>query len=225
MKKGMLSVILLTAFISVFSQYQKASFFSRSGRTYSLGTQLHALGGGRGTPLGYFFAQGVDNNEKHFFFWYDFEIIPSYKYSYKTSYTDLVTSQEVPVTVSGSSRLHLIYNYHLGFHFLNRSQSEPPFQPYAFVGVSLVAFGKSRDDSNAYMYGDLKKYPIEGGFTIGFKSGLGVVWAITPKLGLNITGGYNPVFNFGGDVEAARYDVLISHVSASAGIRFKIVED
>lgn len=225
MRRIILAALLLTNSFSLFSQYQKASFFSRSGRTYSLGVNLHALGGGRGTPLGYYFAQGADNNDKHLFFWYDIEVIPSYKFSYQTSYTDIVTNQEVPVNVTGSSRLHLIYNYHLGYHFLNRSETAPRLQPYAFAGVSLIAFGKSKDDSNAYTYGNLKKYPVEGGFTLGVKGGLGVLWAITPKLGLNITTSYHPVFNFGGNIDVARYDVFVSHVAASAAIRFKVIED
>lgn len=224
MKKLLLSGFLLVSVLVAAAQYKKANFFSRSGRTYSLGTNVHALGGGRGTPLGYFFAQGVDYSEKRLFSWTELEFIPSYRYSYNTTYFDGSTSNETPVTVTGKTRAHLIYNYQLGYHLLNRSESNPLLQPYLFAGLNIVVLGKSKESDQVAFY-DVNRIPVESGFTFGLKGGAGVLLSLSEKWGVNITGGYNHIFNWSGDDDYEHFDVYVSHLSVTAGIRFTLTED
>ncbi len=67
MKK--LSSIALLFFIcfSLSAQYKKASFFGKEGRTYGIGTQLYAMGDGKGSPVGFAITFGRDRDGKQFF--------------------------------------------------------------------------------------------------------------------------------------------------------------
>jgi hypothetical protein len=49
---------LILATTTVSAQYKKASFFTKGGRTYTLGATFHAMGDGKGTPIGFFYSGG-----------------------------------------------------------------------------------------------------------------------------------------------------------------------
>ena len=85
MKK--LTTISLLFFIcfSLSAQYKKASFFGKEGRTYGLGTQLDAMGDGKGSPVGFAITFGRDRDGKQFFSSWDLQYISSYKFSFATT--------------------------------------------------------------------------------------------------------------------------------------------
>ena len=229
MKKIQFLLCLLLASGSLFAQYKKASFFTKSGRTYSVGAVAHMMGDGKGTPIGYYFSGGSDNTEKRFFGWYDFVAIPAYKYSYTTTAPNYVTGQDEPLTVSGKSKFHLIYDYNVGFHLLDRSQKEQPVQPYVFLGINAVLWGKANtpDVSSDYDYYYAKKKVTTEGLSFGARGGLGVVYNFTDRIGIKVDGGWNWQYNFSSDVNDGeeQYDMYTTHVFVSGGLRFRFLED
>ncbi len=222
-----LLAIMIMANITVSAQYKKASFLSKAGRTYALGVTAHNLGDGKGSPLGYSFSSGSDNTAKHFFHWYEIVAIPPFKYSYETTYHDGNTDQDVPATVSGKSKFHLIYDYNMGYHLLNRKRDkEPTLQPYLFLGFNIVVFGKA-DEPEIPNYYDYKKKVSTSGLSFGARGGLGLVFRITDRIGIKTDLGYDYQYNWSADdyYDSEMYHMFTNHAFVNAGLRFRFLQD
>src|SRR5688572_19497178 len=144
--KQFLTTLVFVACCSVLSaQYKKASFFEKSGRTYGIGIQMYALGDGKGTVPGVNFSFGRDQDGKRLFSFWELRLIPSYKFKHET-----VNFDAEPVTISGKSKMQLIYALNYGWHILNPDNTERKFKPYLTAGFNFVIFGgrKPFDDEN-----------------------------------------------------------------------------
>src|SRR5690349_1840004 len=102
MQKITTTALLFFICFSLSAQYKKASFFGKEGRTYGLASQLHAMGDGKGSPIGYTLTFGRDKDGKQFFSSWELEYIPSYKFSFGTTDINAET-----VNISGKSKSHL----------------------------------------------------------------------------------------------------------------------
>ena len=140
MKQLLFVLFLIFATTVVSAQYKKASFFTKGGRTYTLGATFHSMGDGKGTPVGFFYSGGKDNTDKRLFRWYELEFLPAYKYSYQTmAYPHYnSTGSKESITVSGKSQFQFLYNFNLGFHLLDRSEGEKKVNPFVFAGVDVL---------------------------------------------------------------------------------------
>jgi len=227
MKKIHILYLMMLASVIASAQYKKASFLTKSGRTYSLGTTVHVMGDGKGAPIGFYFSGGRDNTESHFFTWYEFVGIPPFKYSFQTTAYNYSTQAEEPVTVSGKSKFHLIYNYNVGYHILNRDGgSEQKLQPYVFLGINAVLLGRANQPEVYNQYTDLKRNVTTEGLSFGARGGVGAVYNITDRIGVKTDLGYNFQYNFESDgYNTEMYNMFTNHILITAGVRFRFLED
>ena len=58
MKKIHVLYLLMLVSVIPSAQYKKASFLTNCGRPYSLGTAVHVMGDGKGSPIGFYFSAG-----------------------------------------------------------------------------------------------------------------------------------------------------------------------
>lgn len=190
MKKISLVFVLVVFAGFAMGQYKKAGYFEREGRTYNIGATAHMLGDGKRVPVGFYVGGGKDKPDKRLFRWYEFEFIPKFKYSYQTTGISSNTFQEVPVFVSGKSKNHFIYNYNVGYHFSDRSEEEPRFQPFVYLGINLILSGRADYPDYGEVY-DVKKNVGTEGLNFGLRGGAGLTAKITDVLEIKTLAGYN----------------------------------
>lgn len=220
MKKQICTLLFACLFcFSLAAQYKKASFFGKSGRTYGLGSQLYAMGDGKGSPVGFAITFGRDRDDKQFFSSWELQYIPSYKFSFET--TDY---NDEAITVSGSAKAHLVYAVNYGYHLLKNSEDKK-IKPYVLAGFNIVMMGGIKSDNNNNY--DNKMVLAYENFSAGLKGGLGLFYNFSPKFSLKLDGGYNHQFNMdlsdGGDYK--NYFLFTSHPYVSAGVRFRVVKE
>ena len=230
MKKIQILFMLLSFAVIANAQYKKASFFTKGGRTYTLGATTHIMGDGKGAPIGFFFSGGKDNTEKRLFRWYEFVVLPAFTYSYQTmgiNNTNYSGPKE-PVTVSGKTKMHIIYNFNVGYHLLDRSEGEKKLTPYVFAGLNLVVFGGSNYAPAYDTHSELDKNVSLEAFSAGIRAGAGTLLNFTDKLALKLDVGYNIQFNKNRDGYnngTQVYYAFTNHILVSSGIRFRFIED
>lgn len=220
MKKISVSAFLFFLCLSLAAQYKKASFFGKEGRTYGLGTQLYAMGDGKGSPVGYSITFGRDQDGKQFFSSWELQLIPSYKYSFNTT-----NAIDEPITVSGKAKTHLIYGVNYGFYLLKNDNEDRKLKPFVTAGFNIVMLGGMKTTDVDYY--DNKKVVSDQNFSAGLKGGLGCVYNLSSKFSLKLDGGYNYQYNLSiEDIEKERaYFLFTSHPYVSAGVRFRLVSE
>jgi hypothetical protein len=216
---------ILLAGTHVDAQYKKASFLSRSGRTYDVGFSGRFLGDG-GTLPGVYYSYGSDRG-KRIFHWFDLELLLPTKFSYQT--VDKSESQ-IPVTVTGKSKLGLVYRYNFACYLTDVENSESKFKPFATLGINFLFFGgtaKSYEVSPEYA--NPTKMVGTSNFSYGANAGLGGIYELSDKLGLKVVAGYNMQGVVDGNDYISEgyttYKVLPSHPYITVGLRFLMVGD
>ncbi|HET9430176.1 MAG TPA: hypothetical protein VFO70_03315 [Chitinophagaceae bacterium] len=220
MQKFNFTLILILLCLGMSAQYKKASFFGKEGRTYGIGTRFFALGDGRAKTLGYYLAFGRDRDEKQFFSSWEIQFIPSYKFSYST--TDI---NDVPLTVFGKSKSHIVYSVNYGFHLLKNKNDEQKLKPYVTAGFNFVLRGGVKESTNDNW--DNKKVVMHETFSFGFGGGLGCFINIAPKFSLKLEGGYTYQINtatvdYG---EEELYYMFPPHPYGSLGLRYRLISE
>ncbi len=227
MKKIQTLALILLATMVAQAQYKKASFFSKGGRTYELGTTAHVMSDGKGAPLGFYFSWGRDKTESHFFRWTEIVVLPPYKYQFQTLASTLDNpGNKESISVSGKSSTHVVYNFNVGYHLLDRSEDEKKILPFVFLGFNVVLAGNIKEENYSSGYYDLEKEGAGDGFSLGVRGGAGVLFNLTEKAAIKLAAGYNYQFNFGVDnYSTSTYDIFTSHPLVSLGIRFRLLEE
>lgn len=227
MKKIYFGMAIILACSSVQAQYKKASFLSKSGRTYDLGFAGRFLSDGGGTMPGIYYSYGRDKG-KHVFHWFDLELLLPTKFKYNT--TDL-NDEGTNVTVSGKSKISLLYRYNFAYYLLNTENSDIKIKPFVTAGVNFLILGGS---AKSYDYtpenADPAKIPSFGNnFSYGANAGIGGIYSISEKIGIKLMAGYNwqgqvsPQFNSG--YGNTNYKIFSNHPYVGAGVRFVMTGD
>ncbi len=112
MKKFYVGIVILLACSGAQAQYKKASFLNKSGRTYDLGFAGRFLSGGGGTVPGIYYSYGRDKG-KRIFHWFDLEVLLPTRFTYNTVDKN---NAETVVTVSGKSKLGIVYRYNFAYY-------------------------------------------------------------------------------------------------------------
>jgi hypothetical protein len=222
MKKTTATLILLICFSGLWAQYKKASFFDKEGRTYGIGITSHFFGDGRKAVPGFNLAFGRDQDGKQFFTFWEIRVLPSFKFSYET--LDLDAN---PITVSGKSKLHLIFATNYGLFILKNDDAEQKFKPYVTAGMNFVILGGLKElDNEEYFDNAIKKAP-RSQFSAGLGGGLGTILNLNSALSIKLEGGYTYQLNITSEFDAGEdlYYMLTPHPYASAGLRFRIVSE
>jgi hypothetical protein len=216
------TLLILACSSTMFAQYKKASFFEKSGRTYGLGLQMYALGDGKGTVPGLNLSFGRDQDGKRLFSFWELRLIPSFKFKFETLDLDAE-----PVTVTGKSRMSLIYAMNYGWHILNPDVTERKFHPYLTAGFNIVIVGGMKKlDDESWEENTIKKVPSRN-FSTGIGGGLGSIIDLHGNWSLKIEGGYTWQGNVSSEFQdnEDEYFMFTNHPYASAGIRFRIESD
>lgn len=220
MKNLSLSLLVLCLYTGVSAQYKKASFFEKTGRTYGLGTRLFALGDGKGSPIGFTFSFGVDQDGKQLFYDCEVAYLPSYSFLFHTT-----TANGGGISVYGKSKANLIVGYNFGYHLLKNEHNEKLFKPYVTAGFNVSIFSGWKSVENDSW--DNKRVASESNLSGGVGAGAGTILNFTSWLGLKLEGGYTYQFNFK-PAEASSeevYYMFTKHPYATAGLRFRIVSE
>ena len=221
MKSATVTLIVLICFTGLQAQYKKASFFDKDGRTYGIAIESHFLGDGRNTAPGFVLSFGRDRAGKHLFSSTDIRVLPSFRFSYETR-----DMNAIPVTVSGKSKLHLIYAMNWGY-YIRQNEEEQKFKPYVTAGFNVVIRGGLKQlDNEDYSYDVLKKAP-ESQFSTGLGGGIGAIFNLNSFLGIKLEGGYTYQWNISVDYDNQEdlYFMYPPHPYAALGLRFRIVSE
>jgi len=222
MKRIYFGMAILLACSSVQAQYKKASFLSKSGRTYDLGASARFLSGGGGTVPGFYYSYGRDKG-KRVFHWFDLEFLVPTKFNYNTN--DKADPQTV-VNVTGKSKFGLAYRYNLAYYLTNVENSESKLKPFVTAGINFLITGGT---ASTYDYtpsnADPSKIPLFSAFNCGANAGLGGIYSISEKIGIKLTAGYNWQGTVSTESGSSVYNVFGNHAYVGLGIRFVIVGD
>jgi hypothetical protein len=223
MRKLIPTVLVLFLSVSLSAQYKKASFFGKQGRTYELGTELHAVGNGQGSPMGLKLAFGRDQDGMRFFSSWELQYIPSYKYAYDTK--EMNGSQAVHV--NGTTKSTFIYGVNYSFQFLKNDDPERIVKPFAFFGFNIVLSGGIKSETYTPETYDLAKQTDWADFNMGLIGGVGALVNLNQKFGLRIQGLYNKMVRVGLDDHSGyeTFKLFDSHPSVSVGLRFRLVSE
>lgn len=224
MRKLILILTVSCVSLTLSAQYKKASFFGKDGRTYELGTDVHFLGGGRNSPMGYKFAMGRDREGKRLFTSWEMGVISPISMEYKT--TDYNNSE---VTVKCKTSYYYVFGLNYDIHLLKNEGEFKRIQPFVHIGLNTILFGMRKEEqiSPEYvaMY-DLNKQIMSDEFSAGAGPGIGTLVNFTKKLGLKIHGGYVFQWNIKETgVSAEPYFVFPSHPYASLTLRLRVEQD
>lgn len=222
MKKIGISMALLLAVTVVTAQYKKASFFEKTGRTYGINGKLHAMGDGKGSPIGVNLSFGRDQDGKRVFTYWDLSYVPGYKFTFNTA-----TENGDPVTITGKSRAQIGYALNWGYHLLKNEEKPKVIQPYLTWGINFILFGGAKDISEDDYHSN-DKVVSQKSFTCGLGGGAGIIFNVTPGFGFKVEGGYTYLANLSLNLaEDANdyYHMYTSHPYVTAGVRFRIVSE
>ena len=226
LKKTFSTLVFLAITCSLFCQYKKIGPLLNTGSTYSIGANAHFIGEEKGSPVGFYIGAGDESTDRHLFSWFELEFIPPFKYSYQTTGTSFNTNAEEPVFVSGKSKPHLLFNYNIGYHFLNRSGNEPRIQPFAYAGINAVIIGRAKTPDYGEVY-DVKKVVSTSGYNFGARAGLGLNIKLSNLFHLRTIAGYNWHYDSDKspypDVELFR--MYTSHVYVSTGLLVRLIDE
>jgi len=226
MKKIYFGIAILLAGSSVQAQYKKASFLNKSGRTYDIGFAGHFLSGGGGTVPGIYYSYGRDKG-KRVFHWFDLEVLLPTKFKYNTiDKSDL----ETPVTVTGKSKLGLVYRYNFACYLTNVENTESKFKPFITAGINFLLLGGNPQSAEiSPSYADPVKMLTYDAFSYGANAGLGCIYTLSEKIGIKAIAGYNLQGQLSSDYnnqeEYSVYKVYSNHPYVGVGVRFVMTGD
>jgi hypothetical protein len=225
MKRLITAFVVLILSLNLSAQYKKAGFFEKEGRTYEIGSQLYMMGQGNGNSIGYKIAFGRDRDGKNLFSSWNLQFIPSHKYSYTT-----VDENDVPVSVSGSSKSYIVYGLNYGYHLLkNDAEDKPKVQPYVNAGINFVLLGGIKEETispDTYSYP--KRSTSDQSLSMGISGGVGSIFNLSSKWAIKAEAGYDHQFNFSTsnwDDEVKPFYLFNSHTYVSLGLRLRIVSE
>lgn len=222
MKKILLTLCLFICLFNLSAQYKKASFFTRSGRTFGLGLTSYFMGDGKAIPIGFSISTGKEG-EKRFIRWADYTFIPGYKFSYNTTNNkDFGVTEQV--TVKGKSKFLLNYDLNFGWYLTDKNNEDRKLNFYSGFGFGILILGGVKQ-SNEEDFQVLEKVLEETNTSFGVRGGFGFVYKLSERVGLKADAGYNYQFNGGDNKQYSRFYVFTSHPYLSVGIRFSFKND
>jgi hypothetical protein len=228
MKNVLLAMLFLAFSFTGFSQYKKAGFFSRKGRTIGIGTTSFIMGGGKGAPLGFFYEGSRESTERRIFTYGTLGVIPGYKFSYQTNGVSYNDASNKTVTISGKTALHFLYAFNVGYFLLNNESGDRKLKPFVTAGFNFVLGGGVKQINYPDGY-SIDRDVDNLTYSAGFRGGAGCIYALSGKFSLKLDGGYTYQLRMdpsvGSETSTNAYRLFSSHVSASLGIRYNIFSE
>lgn len=217
-KISLTGLLLLTITAVTNAQYKKVNFLNKRGRIYDFGTTLRLQTGERSSSFGVLWSYGKENDDKRVHHWYDVEIVFGNKFSYTSS-----AGLGQTATVSGKTPgVDIGLRYNFGYFLTDNSQEDNKLLP--FLVLSLGYIGRSLPSNDFYTVNPSNLYPEKtpGSGTAYFSAGagIGIVYRITPGIGIRLSGSY--YYIFGGEKSAYTFPFIESHPAISLALRFRM---
>ncbi len=233
MKKVTQFILVFFITTSTFAQYKKASFFTKSGRTFELGTRQMFISNGCGRPTsGIFFSQSLETEKKLTLYGDIMAILPG-KFSYFANYTQY-GGGTVNEKLSGKSPFHLYFCYGLQHRFTNESNNgEKGITPDVRVGLfGAINFASNiqltRPDGNVADGYDFNPSIAEDASYIGLELSGGATYYFSEKFGIRGAAGYYPcvnpanISNSGGSGNSGVFNPFKSHPAITFTLKYRI---
>ncbi len=231
MKKVLAFILLFTYFNNIQAQYKKASFLTKSGRTYELGINSRFVGGGNKAAIGYLFTYGRETNTKRLFHWFDIDYTARTNYAYNTIGDESFGAKNVPVTVTGRTASTFSYKFNLAYHLLDNNNEENKLLPFVnFSTGFIVAFQDGIEYTTSPVNAiNLKKVVTDGNSVFAFGGGAGTLYKFTPKFGVRVTANYYGVVSLDrprtNTSERSFFVTMKSHPAIALALRWTIAKD
>jgi hypothetical protein len=213
------------------AQYKKASFLAKRGISMELTGRASFISKSSCVQPAVAFSVGREKNESRYFNWHDFEFLLPANYTYTTNVYNYNTGEaDKPVEVQAKAKLGFQYRFNSGIFLVNNADEEKKLLPFVNFGAGFLFHSGSEENpiiTPAQNYYDLEQYPSSGAVYGSLNAGIGLIYKITPVIGVKATGGYNVGFNFS-DLDYAdsgssgNYSFYESHPYVTLGFRFLI---
>jgi hypothetical protein len=222
------------------AQYKRTARYNRKiGKVYGVTGRASFITQNSCIQPALAYSFGRDMDEKRFFNWHELELVLPAVYKYNTTYTDYNTTPETqrPVKVKAKGILGFTYRFNYAYYLADNSNEQNKVLPFVAMGVnSMIHFGSGDGyvTEPAQDFGYVTQTPRDvPSLTFGVNAGLGVLFRLSNRVGLTLTGGYNLQSNYIdlenlGDVEPndnRDYFFYKSHPYATFGLRFRIAGD
>ena len=225
------------------AQYKKLSVKEqiKNVRTYgglTLGSTMHFMGDGKGSPQSYYIELTTINPEARWFTSlrggvmlptnFAFGTIGKARFTGSTS----ISPRTSAFTVSGKTTPIVIGELNFGCFLGSLENSEAFFKPFLTFGFNGQADGginkntTNRSENPMVLY-DLDKEPSYASIGLGVKGGAGFILRLSNTFSLKVEGGYNLFGNLsydedGSGTHISNYHAFTSGPFASAGLNFRL---
>lgn len=234
MKKISLITGMAVLCLGAKAQYKKASFFTKEGKTYELGTNISFVGNGGGKPVLSIVYSGSLEGGKRVSLFSDIELMLKGNMSYNATYYNGIG---IPTTgkLSGETPMYLLVKYGAQYRFISSEKvEEAKLVPYARLGL-LYGMTFSSD----YKLKDQNGNPISGNeaspatpeheIPFGLEAGAGVTYFFSKNFGIKVGADYRQFFHISGINTGSNssdiYYPLKSHPGISIALKYRVFGD
>jgi hypothetical protein len=235
MKKIVLMLLVTITGMSSFSQYKKASFFNKEGRTHELGTNISFIKNGGGTPVLSIVYTGSLETEKKISLFSDIEFMMKGKMSYTGEYYKNAVGATVTEKLTGKTPIYLLVKYGLQYRFTNTENGDDSrLVPYVRAGILYgINFGsdyKLRNSEGEFVSGDnVNPATPQNESVLGLETGAGATYYFTQNLGIRAGINYRYFIHYSGiggrgNTDNVFYPLKV-HPGISISLKYRIFAD
>jgi hypothetical protein len=205
----------------VTAQYKKVNSLNKDGRTYEIGVSLKQKNGGNSAATGFNINYGREY--EHFFTLTELELVTGSTFNYTT--TGGYGNPTQSYAVSGTTGTVFNFRYNLGYSFIDLTEDKKKFFPYIIFNLGTLLMKSQTPsytvDGSTFNNYSIDKYPqsMNGAFLYG--GGAGLIYRITPTIGVRAGLNYNGVLSFEG-LNENDYKTIGNHTSFNVAVRFRM---
>lgn len=222
MRKSALTGLLLLSITAVTNaQYKKVNFFNKSGRFYELGFSSRIQSGERTTEKGIIFCMGGESDSRKLHGWLDMEL----NFGGKFNYFSPVYSSSQLVNMTGNIPAAFTIRYNLALFLLDNASDKIKVQPFIRGGFGLAAASSFGDPTYTENPANQGPYKIPGYDVPGiiYGGGAGILYRITPSLGIRLSGDYFGISALEKNDPQYIFPLLTNHPAVSLTLRYKML--
>lgn len=227
MKQVAIAAALVLISFAGFSQYKKASFFTKDGRVYELGVVNSLFSNREGSaPISIFYSNSIEAGKSLSLF-SDIEYMLKSKFSYTANYNDPTTYNSVTGKVIANRGSALVIKYGVQYRFVKADSENEKFAPYLRLALAVAYdFGASNPvNSKGESISPNPEINSTAAF-LGAEAGAGISYYFTKNLGIRAGAAYRPgVTLASGFASGNIYNSFISHPMVSVSLKYKIFSE
>lgn len=228
MKQLLLAISITFISIAAFSQYKKASFFTKDGRIYELGMAASIFPDKNGAPATSVFYSNSLETEKKFSLAFELELMLKSKIQYSASYYDNNTSSNVQGMVYVNRSSSMLVKYGGQYRFVNTEKEDSKLEPYIkgmiFYGMRFKDFITTDKNGN-----EISATPSPSGSMniYGAEAGAGITYYFADKFGIRVGGFYRYAISADAITGTSyeTYNMFKSHPGFSVSLKYRVFSE